>query len=334
MSNEQSQEALSLENQMEALPQEAKANPVLVSPAQEEGPPAVPLSPPATAGSPDIPATAGAGVEEESCPTCGPAGSNSDESESFIYAMGTIEVRFPSMAVEKEFAQAIQGEKTANLTDTEVVYNILKANHYLAREVCWVLTIEGIETYILIPRDPHSADQLVEAVKPGRTQGTDCDVVIGVKGSIAPAEMCNGLMVPIVLFDQIYSFDVPGLIKAIPKPKGVEEKAFRAAAEEVFYRIQQMADNVGAMDEHRAINYLAVRYPSIYALTADKYAEDCSLTGVEVIHSRLSGVRRLLDVVLSYTNRKTDVLEKYYVRVDLTEKFPFLVNKLAPFYDR
>ena len=33
------------------------------------------------------------------------------------------------------------------------------------------------------------------------------------KGPIAPPQMCNGLMVPIVVFDQIYSFDRDALIK-------------------------------------------------------------------------------------------------------------------------
>ena len=31
--------------------------------------------------------------------------------------------------------------------------------------------------------------------------------------------MCNGLVVPIVVFDQIYSFDTAALIKAIPRPE-------------------------------------------------------------------------------------------------------------------
>ncbi len=38
------------------------------------------------------------------------------------------------------------------------------------------------------------------------------------RGPIAPPEMCNGLMAPIVVFDQIYSFDRDALIKAIPMP--------------------------------------------------------------------------------------------------------------------
>jgi hypothetical protein len=33
-------------------------------------------------------------------------------------------------------------------------------------------------------------------------------------------------------------------------------------------------------------------------------------------------------------NRATDVTEKFFVRVDVTEAFPFLVSKMAPYYDR
>jgi PatG C-terminal len=99
-------------------------------------------------------------------------------------------------------------------------------------------------------------------------------------------------------------------------------------------RIQQMADNAGATDEHRALNYLAVRYPAIYATAADRHAQNYSLTAVEIRPSRLSGVRKIVDVIFSYTNRQTDVTEKFFVRVDVTEEFPFLVTKISPYYDR
>jgi hypothetical protein len=141
-------------------------------------------------------------------------------------------------------------------------------------------------------------------------------------------------MVPIVIFEQMYSFDVDSLLKSIPKPENITEEQFEPAADEVFQRIIQMADNAGATDEHRALNYLAIRYPAIYATAAECYGRDCSLTGVEVRTSRLSGVRKIVDAIFSYTNRNTDVIEKYFVRVDVTEAFPFLVTKMSPFYDR
>ena len=45
-------------------------------------------------------------------------------------------------------------------------------------------------------------------------------------------------------------------------------------------------------------------------------------------------MRKILDVIFAYTHRKTDVVEKYFVRVDVTEEFPFLITKMSPYYDR
>lgn len=47
----------------------------------------------------------------------------------------------------------------------------------------------------------------------------------------------------------------------------------------------------------------------------------------------MSGVRRILDVIFSFTNRSTDVIEKQFVRVDMTEEFPFMVTKIGPYFD-
>ena len=44
---------------------------------------------------------------------------------------------------------------------------------------------------------------------------------------------------------------------------------------------------------------------------------------------------KIVDVIFAFTNRQTgDVSEKFFVRVDVTEEFPFLVSAMAPFYDR
>jgi len=257
------------------------------------------------------------------------------EQSSFVFALGRVEPRFPTLAAEKEFAQAIGQADTAGLPDRQAFQSVLaeRRNRYLVRQLCWVLTIEGLDTYILVPREPGDFESLVEAVRPA-PQPADVDVVIGVRGPIAPPQLCNGLTVPIVAFDQIYSFDTHALIRGIPRPEQMAAEQFEPAAEELFYRIMQIADNAGATDEHRALNYLAVRHPAIYATTADRFAQNNSLASVDVRPSRLSGVRRIVDVVLSYRNRQTDVVEKYFVRVDVTEEFPFLVTKMSPYYDR
>ena len=141
-------------------------------------------------------------------------------------------------------------------------------------------------------------------------------------------------MIPIVAFDQLYSFDIDTLIESLPKPEEIPAERFRAAAEELFMRIMQIADNAGATDEHRALNYLAVRYPSIYAKAAEEFSHDFALTGVEVQPSPLSSTRSIVEVIFAFTNRNTSFTEKFFVRVDVTGEWPFLVTQLSPYFDR
>lgn len=269
---------------------------------------------------------------ETSCPTCGTGAAPMPQ--SYVYASGGIEGRFPNLSVEKEFTQAVGRTDTAGNTDQQVFYAVLSNpdNRYLVHQMCWVFTIQGLETYILHPRHPSGFDLLVEAIRPRRS-ANDIDVVVGMRGPIAPAELCNGLMVPLVAFSQIYSFDRDGFIKAIPKPENVTAKQFGPAAQEMLDRIMQLTDNAGATDEHRSLNYLALRYPAIYAQAAEEFARDFSLTRVETRPSALNTTRKIVEVIFSYTNRTTDFTEKFFVRVDATEEFPFLVTKLSPCFD-
>jgi hypothetical protein len=259
---------------------------------------------------------------------------------SYVYALGSVKPRFPRLEIEKEFAQATGRAETAGLTDLQTAHTVLSQpqNRYLVRLLCWVLTNEGVETYILQPRDPADFDLLVAAIQPLSSPKEDLDLVIGIRGRIAPPELCNGLMLPIVSFDQMYSFTRQALIDSIPL-EGIPEEEFRReefnrAAGELFDRITQVADNAGATDEHRALNYLAVRYSRIYSQAVERHRQNYSLTAIDVHPSRLSGVRKILDVIFSYTHRQTAVTEKDFCRVDVTEEFPFLVTGMSSYYDR
>ena len=257
------------------------------------------------------------------------------EALSYVYALGRIEARFPSLAVDRQFAQARRKADTAGKTDQQVLHQVLSIpeNRYLVRQMCWVFLVQGLETYILRPRYSVDFDLLVETVRSAPNLN-DIDMVVGVRGPTAPPQICNGLALPVVPFDQIYSFDRDSLINAIPKPEHVGEKQFRSAVQEVFDRIMQLTANAGATEEHRACNYLASQYPAIYGTAVQQFARDFSLTGVEVRASPLGAPRRVVDVIFSYTNRNSDFIEKFFSRVDVTEEFPFLVTRLSPYYDR
>ena len=237
--------------------------------------------------------------------------------------------------MEKEYAQVVGRADLDGLTDRQLLYSILskRENRYLARQLCCVFRIEGLDTYLIWPRDICDFDLLIEAIRPAQSHD-DVDVVIGERGPIAAPEMCNGLAIPIVLFDSLCSFAPAGLIRDIQKPTKVAERDFAAATGQLLDRIAQMSDNLGDREEHRALNYCAVRHPEMYENDNRLLWKNSLLSAVEVRPSRLSGRRRIVDVVLTYTNRKTDFIEKYFTRVDVTEEFPFLVTAISPYYDR
>jgi hypothetical protein len=254
---------------------------------------------------------------------------------TWVYAVGRIDARFPSISVEREFQQAAARlPSTSGLTDSQVRHQVLSSdeNRYLVRQHCWVLTIQGLDTYVLAPRDPADFAMLAQSLRP-EPKPQDLDLVVGVVGPPAPVGMCNGLTVPMVFFDQVYSFDRDALLNALPKPEKGDAKAFSAAAANAFDRLQLLGHNPGSSSRSRACNYLAVRYPRLYQRVAEAFDRDESLAAVDVRPSQLSGPREIVDVIFSFTNRRTDVVSKEFARVDVSDEFPFLVTKMAPYFD-
>lgn len=251
----------------------------------------------------------------------------------FVYVLGQIEARFPNRSIEKEYVQIIERSKSANLDHQQAFHSVLSQpeNRYLARKLSWVLTKEGVPIYILLPTGPEDLDILLEAIRPSACP-LDRQVVVGRKGPVAPPEMC-GLEVPMVLVDHLYSLEYNDFIKSI-RSESVTDEKFKAIARETFLRMMQLADNIGSTDKHRALNYLSVRYPAIYVKAAEELERNFLLTSVNAIFSRLSDNRKIVSVIQSFTNKETGAVEKYFVRVDLTEEFPFIVTKMAPYYDR
>jgi hypothetical protein len=253
----------------------------------------------------------------------------------YIHAIGKIVPRFPRKDLEKEYYQIMHGLETKGKLDNEIMSSIFSDENYkyIAYEMCWVFTIEGLEIYILRANNREAFEQFVESTNASPTVN-DINVVIGTKGPLSSPELCNGLILPVVTVDKVYSIDKDSLLKVIPRNTGEDEKTFNDTSGELFNRIIQMADNLGATDEHRALNYLSVRYDAIYAHSYKMNLDDFSLTAIDVLPSRLSGTRKIVDVIFTYRNRQTDFIDKYFMRVDINEKYPFLVSPLSAYYNR
>lgn len=266
-----------------------------------------------------------------SCPSCGQGRPASSVGEIFVYAVGAIEPRFPTLAVEKEFAQAAGRAEAPNLKDREAAYAVLSKpeNWYLARQLCWVFLIKGFDTYVVVPPGAEELRLLIQTFRPKRTS-SDIDILIGMAGPPVGGRACNGLMLPAVSVAQLYSFNEQDFVAHLSRQKDVPENSF-AASVSVLLRL---ADNPGARSDHRAINYLVTRDPSLHAAVAQRSARNLPLTGVRARSSGIIATREVLDVIFTFRQAQANVTEELCTGVDVTELFPFLTSKLGPYIER
>lgn len=284
-----------------------------------------PMSDTPEEASPESHQTDGGGC---SCASCAQP---SSQQTNYVYSIGRIDARFPTVDIEKELAQVIRSTETVNLTDRQVLHQVLSQsdNAYIAREMCWVFSVGGIETFTIVPRSGIELVDLVNSLALGAQAGAT-NVMIGVRSPVPlPASACGGLSLPSVIASKIYSFNIDEFVKELPLSAGQI-----AAGKELLDRVTHLIDNVGDMDEHRAVNYLALRYLAMYSLVVENYNRDFSLQGVGISPVSTRSQRRMVDVTLRFVSRKTDVRELYAVRVDVTGMFPFLVSPLHPVFER
>lgn len=74
--------------------------------------------------------------------------------------------------------------------------------------------------------------------------------------------------------------------------------------------------------------------PPIYEMYAEMVDNGYTFVGVEVVKSRPWGQKRIVDPVFSFRHKETNVVQKYFVRVDVGHLFPMLANPIAEYFDR
>jgi hypothetical protein len=267
----------------------------------------------------------------------------------FVYAIGTIEAECPNVAIEREMQAlahdmaiavpasdppikptedrewqhaVLSGDGKSDRKSKEKKSEDRKRARYIARQLIWYLSIEGTKRFVLKVRDPSDLDELIDCLArpkyppPERRGGRraakspaieppfadDRDVAIGVLGSDDIA----------VLVDQIFTIS--------PSQR---------APEGIPY-FSQLSDDYGLTDRDRAYNFLTARYQP-----PPSQGEGLEFHGMYVVPSRLSpGVGRIVRGIYTFRNKTTGVERKFFVRVDVTHEFPFIVTPWQPYLDR
>lgn len=256
------------------------------------------------------------------------------EEPGYLYAIGTLSPVFPSESLRMEFNQIV-GRIATVAPDNQLIVEVLSQGEYLylARELCWIFSIQGVDAYLVRPRSFPELLEFIQYLVPNAGENRYATVV-GPRGGIAGPEVCAGLQLPMALANQFYHFTYKEMVEHIVAAAKVKADV----AESMLSQMLQLADNAGDTDEHRAINYLTLRYMGVYEMAANMLKPDgsppgvFSLKGVIARPANVQGTRRLIDVIFQYEERSSRERIQWYCRVDVSGQFPFLVSTLSPYY--
>ena len=274
--------------------------------------------------------------QEHLCPEC--AGKNSQpQLEQLIYAIGTLEARFPTIGIEREFHQrelALQMKQELPAARGKRIATVLRENTHLCSRVCFILSVGNTPAYIVAPSSQSTLHRMLEAVSHSGTPGAFV-VLIGRRVGTAGPGQCGGLLAPIVVCDQLYPFtldewlhELEARVEHVIKAGGKSSDHFATVAREFFTRVAQSTENIGALDSHRALNYVVVQHPGMALSVAER--PGAVLDRVETRAVQGTDLRRIVAIILTFVDRKTGVAERLFCRVDVTEEWPFLIDGAEP----
>ena len=269
------------------------------------------------------------------CACGGNGGSGADPGAppAYVYAIGRIQARFSTLGVEKELAQVVGRGDTTGQTDWQALHSVLskRENRYLARRLCWVMSIEGLDTYLLQPPIPATWSCSSMRSDSGRARRTWT-------WSSACADRSRRRRCATACRCPSWASSRSTRLTAIRCSKPFRARRRASVGGQVWRRRRGgvLSDQPSGgqcraqWDEHRALNYLAVRYQAIYANAAEAFSRNASLTAVDrrplaaQQHTQDCGCRFLLHQ--SQHGRDGEVLRAG----GCDDQFPFLVTKLSP----
>jgi hypothetical protein len=267
------------------------------------------------------------------CPACTKAAEQSPPLEQFVFAIGRLDVRLATIGLEREFRRVAKYEEGKSLSRGGRMHAIFEAHHHIASRACYVMSIGGTPAFSLMPTIQAARTALVEAVAQ-LDSPSHWLLVIGKLGPTTRPGDCGGLLVPVVLCDQIYCFSVDEWIedlqKAVSRGRTAEAKEMKdmlaVVARDLFNQSVSSLQNIGVSDTHRALNFLLMRHPGVLLTVAERRGK----ATLERIDARVSdglGTRRHVLVILTFLSITSGVPERLFCRVDVTEEWPFLADQ-------
>ncbi len=253
----------------------------------------------------------------------------------FIFSIGKLSCRFPSVGIEHEFQQRersmLLDDKKIPELQNERIAVVLRNNQHLARSVCFIQSVSGIPAYVIVPATSQVLDNLLTVLEKS-TSDDHWVIIIGKRGEMAPPTACNGVLAPYVYCDVVYAFSlndlannlVKSLTNLFNKKKWPKDKFIRTS-QDVFRLIINAPENLGSNDTHRALNYVLAQHPGPY-IAAMEFSEKSLLHNLETIVSEGPAGQKLVTIIMTFIDRTTGVPERVSTIVDVTEEWPFIAE--------
>ncbi|MGF1747667.1 hypothetical protein [Vibrio cionasavignyae] len=263
---------------------------------------------------------------------------------SYVYVAGKLRVHFPTRGLEKEYEAATQtlglNPRNYNLVFTHKDNNGNLTYRYIAEQVSWILSVEGQDAYVLLPNSSDELDEFIDALtfdSASNLADETYSVAIGVKGPIAPDKMSDDKPLPMVRCHHLFHFTTEQLQKELSG-----ENTTTIAISNVLDALTKKP-NIGVSEFDRAKNFIAYRYPTIYAASHEgnhfashapnhSTANDAQyLESLEVQYSNVAPGRTIVDIILTYQKNVSGRQLSYFASVDVTDQFPFLHSNLTDY---
>lgn len=283
-----------------------------------------------------------------------------------IYVAGQLRVEFANQGLEKECEAAAQ--ELSSVTNQSVSphdYGTIfgyeagkESNHaaylsrktrpyrYLAENAKWVLSVDEQDTYVI---EPHSVVELNEFVnflkqreQADSNNQTLC-VIVGEQLGYTNSGNEEDSILPKVRCKHMFAFNADNqAIESKLSESGINTTT-KAISD--LLRLLNVKQNNGNTDSERAKNFLAFRYPDIYAIRTSEsvihldtklntYKEDKEQEFLRSIDTRIAQSapgHTLVDVIFHYQRSVSGRQFSYYATVDVSQLFPYLHSPLSDY---
>lgn len=260
-------------------------------------------------------------------------------SRHYVYCVGNINAKFPTLNLEKELNQnSIMSSSPLpmleNVNDNialerlnrntqlyQVLFKSLSQpqNNYIARAMDWVLDNRFNEQqYKLILTNDELLTQCISALGRNESSTDGQVVVIGVTSGEGEMHVTAIMPTAVMPYGQVCHGD----------------KSTNAHFTQLVQEITALDSSAGCTDGARALNFVLYNtvdlYNHSYSLYYNSSADGPNPSGYQLLDVNTdtlsTGDRIVVNVIFKYQGINTGALQYWYYRVDVTGEYPFITS--------